>query len=93
MPSWKGSPAEWAARSLRTKGTPRSGPSGRSGDAAWARAPSNSGVMTALSSGFTRSIRSMAASTSSSAVAAPERTSSAWAVASRWLRSSVMVPP
>ena len=56
MPSWKGSPAECADRSLSTKGTPRKGPSGRS-PAAAARARSKSGVITALSSGSTRSMR------------------------------------
>ena len=75
MPSWKGSPAEWAERSFSTNGTPRNGPSGRSADAAWARARSKSGVITALSCGFTRSMRSMAASTSSAGLASPERTS------------------
>ena len=49
--------------------------------------------MTALSSGFTRSTRSIAASTSSRGLTAPERTSSACAVASRWLRSSVTESP
>ncbi len=50
MPSYIGSPAECAARSLSRKGTPRNGPSGRSSAAA-ARALSNSGVITALISG------------------------------------------
>ncbi len=45
--------------------------------------------MTAFSSGLTDSVRAIAASTSSPGLASPERTSSAWAVASRVRRSSV----
>ena len=82
MPSYIGSPAVWAARSLSRNGTPRNGPSGSS-PAAASRALSNSGVITALSSGFSRSMRAIASSTSSVGLASPVRTSSAWAVASR----------
>src|SRR5205823_9684602 len=91
IPSWNGSPAVWQIRSFRTRGTPRNGPSGRSGEDAASLALSNRGWITALSSGLTRSIRSMAASTSSFAVASPRRTSSACAVASSQARSSAMV--
>lgn len=76
MPSWKGSPAEWQLRSFSRNGTPRNGPSG-STDAACARADSNSGVITALSCGLIRSMRSIAASTSSRGLACPVATSSA----------------
>ncbi len=64
MPSWNGSPAECAIRSLSSIGTPRNGPPGSSAAAA-SRAFSNSGVITALSFGLIASIRSIAASTSS----------------------------
>ena len=76
MPSYMGSPAEWQARSFKSMGTPRKGPSG-SLPAAASRAFSNSGVITAFSSGFSRSIRSMAESTSSAGLASPDRTSAA----------------
>src|SRR3954454_848058 len=89
MPRWKGWPAKAAPRSLTRNGTPRNGPSGRSSAAA-ARPSSKSGWMTALRSGLSASIRSIAASTSSLGLASPERTSSAWAVASRRARSSAM---
>src|ERR1700679_1893677 len=70
-------------------GTPRKGPSG-SDPAASARARSNSGWMTAFSSGFNFSIRAMAPSTNSAGEASPFRTSSAWAVASIHAVSSLM---
>ena len=79
-------PAHAAERSLRRTGTPRKGPAGRSPRAA-SRARSNVGVTTAFRIGFARSIRSIAASTSSSVVISPRRTSSAWAVASSRARS------
>lgn len=81
MPSYIGSPAECAARSLSRNGTPRKGPSGSS-PAAASRALSKRGVTTALSSGSRRSMRSIASSTSSAGLASPVRTNSAWAVAS-----------
>src|SRR5438874_875222 len=49
--------------------------------------------MTAFSSGLRASIRSIAASTSSVGLASPERTSSAWAVASRRARSAMAGDP
>jgi hypothetical protein len=80
IPSWKGSPAVWATRSLTTIGTPRKGPSAESA----ASAVSNSGWITAFSSPFIASTRSTAASTSSRGETSPVRTNSACAVASRW---------
>lgn len=68
--------------SFKRNGTPRNGPVGSSRETAAARASSKSGVITALMAGFTRSIRAMAASTSSSGVSSRRRTSSACAVAS-----------
>src|SRR5215831_14070757 len=72
--------------SLRTKGTPRNGPLGSSPDAR-ASASSYIGVTTAFSRGLTRSIRSIAASSSSRGWTWRVRTSSAWAVASWNARS------
>ena len=86
LPMWYGAPASSPSRSFTTIGTPRNGPSGRL-PRACVRARSNNGWMTALSSPFSFSMRAIAASTSSSGLASPERTSSAWAVASRVARS------
>ena len=80
-PSVNGVPSISTTRSLSRYGTPANGPDG--GEAATAaRAWSNSGVTTAFRTGFSRSIRSIAASTSSVAVTSPLRTSAAWSVAS-----------
>ena len=89
MPLWMGSPAVGAKRSLTVKGTPRKGPFGRS-DAACARALSNRGWMTALSSGLSFSTRVIAPSTNSAGLTCPVRTSSACAVASSHATSSLM---
>src|SRR4051812_48861557 len=69
-------------------GTPRNGPSPISPDAACAAAFSDRSWITALSSGFTFSMRLIAASTSSDGEAEPCRTRSACAVASIHARSS-----
>src|SRR5688572_31433633 len=58
------------------KGTPRNGPSGSPSRAA-RRPRSNIGWITALSRGFSSSMRAIAASTSSAAETFPLRTSSA----------------
>ena len=89
MPLWMGSPAVGANRSLTMNGTPRKGPSGIS-PAACARALSNKGWMTALSSGLSFSMRVIAPSTNSAGVTWPVRTSSACAVASSHAMSSLM---
>src|SRR5207244_3361680 len=89
MPLWIGSPAVGANRSLTMNGTPRNGPFGSS-DAAWALALSNSGWMTALSSGLSFSTRVIAPSTNSAGLTFPVRTSSACAVASSHATSSLM---
>src|SRR5271170_4642805 len=88
MPSWKGSPAEWQARSFSSSGTPRKGPSGSVPRAA-ASAFSERSVMTALSCGLSASMRFSASSTSSAGETSPERTSSACAVASRFANSGM----
>src|SRR5262249_15837224 len=93
MPLWMGSPAVAQAKSFKRNGTPRKGPGGKVELRAWVRAFSKSGVITALSCGLTFSIRAIAASTSSSGVTSPLRTSSAWAVASKRARSVAMTPP
>src|SRR5215218_10301868 len=62
-------------------GTPRNGPSGRS-PAASVRAASKRSRITALSCGLTRSMRSIAASTSSLGLTSPRRTRSTRPVAS-----------
>src|SRR5439155_4715601 len=80
-------------RSFSRKGTPRKGPSGSAREAASARAFSKRGMMTAFSSGLVRSMRAIAASTSSAGLAVPRRTSSACAVASSQDRSSLMRGP
>src|SRR5262245_54960138 len=90
LPLASGSPADAQIRSFSRKGTPRNGPLGSSGERAAARAFSNSGVTTAFKVGFTFSIRSIAASTSSIASASPSATSFACAPASSRARSSVM---
>ncbi len=90
MPSWYGSPSTAHIRSLNNVGTPRNGPPGSAADATSSRAWSKRGWMTALSSGLSFSMRLIAASTSSTGDTCPLRTSSAWAVASRNARSSVM---
>src|SRR5437763_1497555 len=72
------------------KGTPRKGPSGRSGAAASARAFSKRWMIPAFSCGFTRSMRAIAASTSSRGLTWRWRTSSACAVASRRASSSLI---
>src|SRR5947207_2075724 len=77
-------------RSFSRKGTPRKGPSGSAREAASARAFSKRGMMTAFSSGLVRSMRAIAASTSSAGLAVPRRTSSACALASSQARSSLM---
>src|SRR5215211_4079706 len=89
MPSWYGSPSTAHMRSLNKVGTPRNGPSG-SAAATSSRASSKRGWMTALSSWLSFSMRLIAASTSSTGDSCPVRTSSAWAVASRNARSSVI---
>ena len=64
------------ARSLSRYGTPAKGPAGmlsRAASTAW----SKTGVTTAFSTGFSASMRSMAAVTSSAAVTWPVRTSAA----------------
>ena len=71
------------------KGTPRKGPFGSS-EAAWARALSKRGWMTALSSGLSFSTRVIAPSTNSAGLTCPVRTSSACAVASSHATSSLM---
>ena len=86
LPMWCGSPAMAMPRSFSRNGTPRNGPSG-SVPAASRRAASNRSWITALISGFTFSMRSMAASTNSRGDTFPSRTSAACAVASSVLRS------
>src|SRR5439155_417365 len=81
------------SRSFKRNGTPRNGPRGKSGAAAWARAFSKSGMMTALSFGLTRSMRAIAASTRAEGVISPRRTRSAWATASRKASLSSMRAP
>ena len=78
MPSWYGSPAVWQARSFTTIGTPWKGPAAGSVASAF----SKSGWITALSSPFRASTRSIAPCTSSWADTSPERTSAACPVAS-----------
>src|SRR5205809_3110779 len=80
-------------RSFSRNGTPRKGPSGNAREAASARAFSKRGMMTAFSSGLVRSMRRIAASTSSAGLAVPRRTSSACALASSQARSSLMRGP
>src|SRR5213593_718323 len=80
-------------RSFSRNGTPRKGPSGSAREAASARAFSKRGMMTAFSSGLVRSMRAIAASTSKTGLAVPRRTSSACAVASSQVRSSLMRGP
>ena len=83
MPSWCGSPAT-RAREVLEQERARRGTDRRAVCPAPRRAPArSSGWMTALSSGFSFSMRLIAASTSSSGDASPARTSSACAVASR----------
>ncbi len=91
LPSSCEVPAIVAPRSLSRKGTPASGAAGgpdRSSAAASSRAASNRVQTTALRWGLTRSIRSIAASTSSSEVSCRSRTSAACASASIIARSS-----
>src|SRR5262245_1823691 len=78
---WSGCPAKAAPRSLSRNGTPLNGPSWSESTAA-ARPSSNSGWITAFSSGLSSSTREIAASTSSVGVASPFFTSAACAVAS-----------
>src|SRR3989442_3552814 len=80
-------------RSFSRNGTPRKGPSGSAREAASARAFSKRGMMTAFSWGLVRSMRRIAASTSSAGLAFPRRTSSACALASSRARSSLMRGP
>jgi len=68
--SGTGRRAECATASLRRNGTPRNGPSG-SGPAASARARCDRSMITALSVGFSASIRARAASRSSLGVTVP----------------------
>ena len=90
-PKWIGSPAVWPRRSFSRNGTPRNGPSGRAFRRP-GRAPARrSDGSPRSASGSRRSMRAMAASTSSRGLALPLRTSSACAVASRRERSSAMV--
>jgi hypothetical protein len=84
-------PAHSAVRSLRTKGTPVNGPSGSS-PAARSSASSYMGVTTAFKTGLRRSIRLMAASTSSRGCTSRRRTSSACAVASQRASSFAFTP-
>ena len=92
-PSVKRTPSISMARSLSRYGTPANGPAGPTRPAKPVRAASaarsKSGVTTAFSTGFSASIRSMAAVTSSTAVTWPVRTSPAWAVASSSASSPV----
>ena len=81
-PMWYGSPASRALQSLSRNGTPGKGPSSGA-SAASRRARSNCRWITALSAGFSRSVRAIAASTSSIGFTSPRRTSSPSAVASR----------
>ena len=83
----KRTPSISMARSLTRYGTPAKGPAGAARAASAAR--SKTGVTTAFSTGFSASIRSMAAVTSSVALTCPVRTSSAWAVPSSSASSSV----
>ena len=84
VPCACGTPPTVAPRSLIRIGTPRNGPSAAASQVS--RACSYIGMTTAPSSGLWRSIRAIAASTSSRGVAAPLRISSACAVASRSAR-------
>ena len=86
-PSVKRTPSISQARSLTRYGTPANGPVGPACASSAAR--SKTGVTTAFSTGFSASIRSIAAVTSSVALTWPVRTSSAWAVASSSDRSSL----
>ena len=91
MPSWKGSPAVWQARSLSSIGTPRKGPSGSVPSAACERLLGEVGddrvqlrvAQLDLGDGVPRAARE--------ADASPSRTSCACAVASN-LDNSDMVP-
>ena len=88
LPSVIRTPAYSARRSLRRNGTPANGP-WPTGRAAASRARSNIGVTTALRDGLSRSIRAMAASTSSIGRTSQRRTRSACAVASSVVKSSM----
>lgn len=88
LPSQYGNPCCVAPMSLMRNGTPANGAPGPVAVAA-ARARSASVWMTAFRVGLWASIRSSAASTSSVAVASPERTRSACAVASSDARSVI----
>ena len=89
-PSVNGVPARSITRSLSRYGTPANRP-GRRPSRPAARASASSYVveMTALRVGLSASIRSIAASTNSTAVTSPARTRSACAVAS--IRESSLV--
>ncbi len=97
LPSVIGRPASCASRSLSRNGTPRNGadpasdPPPESIAAAASRAASNHRTTTALSAPSSSSMREMAASVSSTAETSPERTSSAWAVASSQRVSAAIV--
>ena len=92
LPFVIGCPAYGAHRSFNRNGTPRNGPSERSAPEATSRAWSNHRMMTALIGPSSCSIRSIAASVSSSGEASPLATSSAWAVASIQRVSSASDP-
>src|SRR5699024_4132528 len=81
-PSVAGCPATSAPRFLTRTGTPRRGPSAGPASTS-ARASSNRVETTALSRGFSSSIRRIASSVTSRASCAPERMSAARATASR----------
>src|SRR5215468_3674162 len=87
-PSVNGTPCISQARSLSRYGTPANGPVGLAcaASSAWSKVA----VTTALRTGFSASIRSIAASANSTALTSPVRTSAAWAVASSNDRTSFM---
>ena len=72
-----------------SRGTARRGAAPAAAEPASSRARSKRSWMTALSCGFRRSMRAIAASTSSRALTSPRATSSACAVASRTASSSL----
>jgi len=92
LPLVRGVPCSCACRSFSRMGTPRRGwPSSGSARAA-SRASSSHDTVTALTAGFSRSIRAIAASSSSSGVASPRRTSAACSVAGIHCSSSDAPP-
>jgi hypothetical protein len=75
IPAYSGAPAMAPPRSFRSIGTPRNGPSGSF--ATRPRASSKKEAITALSPGFSFSMRAIAPSRSSWGVTSPRRTRSA----------------